>query len=96
MNVAQSVPYPNLISNNSDAGGVYLGEKLSSFSDISQDSLLEKETLHKIQCEKNGLFAKFNVRKTDFSQNSLYRHENFHVLMLTVMHIYFTKNTDIA
>ena len=45
--------------------------KLSTFSDISQNSTLEKWidhefqfeknwTLHKIQCEKNTLFTKFN------------------------------------
>ena len=77
VNVAQSVPYPNLISNNSDAGGVYLGEKLSSFSDISQNSILEKQTLHKIQYRKNGLFTKFITRKMDSSQNSLPENRTF-------------------
>ena len=40
--------------------GVCLGGKLSPFSDISQNSTLEKQTLHKIQYEKNRLFTKFN------------------------------------
>ena len=51
--------------------GVCLGRKLSPFSDISQNSMLEKQTLHKIQYKENELFTKFNIRKTDFSQNSI-------------------------
>ena len=43
-----------------DKAGVCLGRKLSPFSDISQNSTLEKQTLHKIQYEKNRLFTKFN------------------------------------
>ena len=50
--------------------GVCLGGKLSPFSDISQNLTLEERTLHKIRHEKNRLFAKFNIRKTDSSQNS--------------------------
>ena len=42
--------------------GVCLGGKLSPFSDISQNSLLEKQTLHKIQCQKKELFTKFNIQ----------------------------------
>ena len=47
--------------------------------DSSQNSTSEKQTLnkiqyeenglHKIQYEENGLFTKFNMRKTDSSQN---------------------------
>ena len=33
--------------------------KLSPFLDISQNSTLEKQTLHKIQYEENRLFTKF-------------------------------------
>ena len=51
--------------------GVCPGEKLSLFSDFSQNSTLEKRTFHKNQCDKNGPFTKFNMRKTDCSQNSL-------------------------
>ena len=40
--------------------GVCLGGKLNPFSDISQNSVWEKRTLHKIQYEENGLFTKFN------------------------------------
>ena len=40
---------------------VCLGTKLSPFSDISQNSVLEKQTLHKIQCEKNKLFTKLII-----------------------------------
>ena len=43
--------------------GVCLGGKLSPFSDISQNSKLEKQTLHKIHYKKNGLFTKFSIRK---------------------------------
>ena len=50
--------------------GVYIGEKLSTFSDISQNSILEKRALLKIQYEKNELFTKFFTRITDSSQNS--------------------------
>ena len=49
--------------------GVCLGGKSSPFSAISQNSMLEKWTLHKIQCKKNGLFTKFNTKKKDSSQN---------------------------
>ena len=42
---------------------------MSPFSDISQNSILEKQILHKIQYQKNRLFAKFITRKTDSSQN---------------------------
>ena len=34
--------------------------KIKSVSDISQNSILEKRTLHKIQYQKNGLFTIFN------------------------------------
>ena len=56
---------------------VCLGRKLSPFLDISRDSTVKKQTLQKIQYEKNVLFRKFNVRKVDFSQNSLYSHKIF-------------------
>ena len=39
-------------------------------TDSSQNSMQEKQTLHKIQYQKNRLFTKFNIRKTDSSQNS--------------------------
>ena len=42
---------------------VCLGRKLSQFSDISQNSILEKQSFHKIQYENKGLFTKFNSRK---------------------------------
>ena len=51
--------------------GICLGGKLSPFSDISQNSALEKQTFHKIQYEKNALFIKFNMRKMHSSQNSV-------------------------
>ena len=47
--------------------GVCLGGKLSPFSDISQNSTLEKR-----------LFTKFNVRKTNSSQNSIWRKRTLH------------------
>ena len=40
--------------------GICLEGKLNPFSDISQNSTLEKRTLHKIQYEENRLFTKFN------------------------------------
>ena len=58
--------------------GVCLGGKLSLFSDISQNSILEKQTLHKIQYEKNGLFIKFNMRNMDSSQNSAWEKRTLH------------------
>ena len=42
---------------------------MSPFSDISQNSTLEKQILHKIQYEENGLFTKFNIKKMDSLQN---------------------------
>ena len=39
--------------------------------DFSQNSMLEKQTFHKIQYQKNGLFTKFYTKKTDFLQNSI-------------------------
>ena len=45
--------------------------------DSSQNSVPEKRTLHKIQYQKTGLFTKFIIRKTDSSQNSMYRYESF-------------------
>ena len=59
-------------------GVVCVGGKWSPFSCISQNSILEKCTLHKIQSEKNELFIKLNVRKTDFSQNSMPEKLTFH------------------
>ena len=51
--------------------GVCLGRKLSQFLDISQNSTLEKLTLHKIQYEKNGLATKFyGVHVSCFSENA--------------------------
>ena len=43
--------------------GVCLEGKLSPFSGISQNSILKKRTLHKIQYQKNGLFTKFKILK---------------------------------
>ena len=37
--------------------------------DSSQNSVLEKRTLHRIQYEENELFTKLNLRKTDSLQN---------------------------
>ena len=42
--------------------------------DFSQNSTSEKQTLHKIQYQKNRFFKKFNKRKTGSSQN-LIRHK---------------------
>ena len=58
--------------------GVCLGGKLSPFSDISKNSTLEKRTLHKFHYEKNGLFAKFILRKTDSSPNSICEKRTLH------------------
>ena len=55
----------------SNLSGVCLGEKWSPFSDISQNSTLKTRSFHKIQCEENRQFTKFNVRKGDSSQNSM-------------------------
>ena len=41
--------------NSETFSGVCLARKLSPFSDISQNSTLEKQTLHKTQYEKNTL-----------------------------------------
>ena len=38
-------------------------------TDSSQNSTLEKWTLHKIQCEKNGLFTKFNTVEDLYNAN---------------------------
>ena len=46
--------------------GICLQRKLSLFSNISQNSILEKWTLHKIQYRKNRLFTKFNVQARKF------------------------------
>ena len=51
--------------------GVCLDGKLSSFLNISQNSISEKQILHKIQYRKNRLFTKFNIRKTDSSQKMI-------------------------
>ena len=48
------------------------------FLDISQNSTLEKQTFHKIQCKKNRLFIKFNKRKTDSSQNLIREKQTLH------------------
>ena len=67
------------------AGG--LSMKLSLFSNIPQNSELEKQNsqnlilqkwaLYRIKYQKNRLFTKFITRKMDTSQNSMYRHESF-------------------
>ena len=41
--------------------GVCLGKELFLFSDISQNSKLEKRSLHVIQNVKNGLFTLFSM-----------------------------------
>ena len=54
--------------------GICQAGKLSPFLDASQNSIIEKRTLHKIQCQKNGLFTKFNVQAwkfQPFSGNSI-------------------------
>ena len=48
---------------------VCLRGKFNPFSNISQNSILEKRTFLKIQYEENRLFSKFNKKKMDSSQN---------------------------
>ena len=64
--------------NRKQTSGVCLGGKLSPFSVISQNLIIEKRTLHKIHYQRNGFFKKFIVRETDSLENSMYRRENFH------------------
>ena len=57
--------------------GVCLRGKLNSFSDISQNSMLEKQTLNKIQCEKtdstqNSVQEKQTLHKIQYDKNRLY------------------------
>ena len=42
-----------------ELAGVCLREKLRPFSDISQNSTLEKRTLHRVQHAKNGLCEEY-------------------------------------
>ena len=67
---------------------VCLEGKLKLFSDISQNSMLEKWTLHKIQYQKNGLFTKFSTRKTDSSQNLIPEKQTFHKIQYTGMKVF--------
>ena len=56
-------------------------------TDASQNSVLEKQILHKIQHQKNGLFTKFIMKKQTFykihyqkngliTKFSIYRHKS--------------------
>ena len=47
-------------------------------ADSSQNSVIEKRILYKIQYQKNRLFTKFSIRKVDFSQNSISEKQTFH------------------
>ena len=55
--------------------------------DSSQSSIREKRTLHKIECEKYGLFTKFNIRKMDSSEKSVSE-------KLTFFKFQYTTNTQ--
>ena len=59
MNILKFYVEQTYLEWNSNAVGG-LGGKPSLFSDISLNSTLEKQTLHKIQYEENGFFTKFN------------------------------------
>ena len=66
---------------NNPKSRIYLGGKLSPFLDTSKNSILEKQTLHKIHRQKNSLFTNFMTKKQnphkiydqkmDSSQNSV-------------------------
>ena len=77
------------------SAGVCLEGKLSSFSDISQNSILEKRTLHKIYYQKNEHFTKFISRKIDTSQNSLAEKQTLHKIrnMDTLQNSFAEKRT---
>ena len=86
------------VDKNITCSEVCLGGKLSLFSGISQNSILKKSTLHKIQYQKNRLlrefnirkmdsFAKFNFRKADSLQNSISEKRTLRKIQCTGMKV---------
>ena len=67
-------------------GGLSRG-KLSPFSDISQNSISENRTLHKIQCEKNRILNKIQQEKKRILHKfNIRKKRTFHKIQFNIIY----------